>query len=724
MPAQTTRTTTRTMPSKNLIILIKMKFLKRLYVWMAATLLIGSATIVTSCGDDIPADSYYTFTGEMLTGYLQNPEHGCTEFSKIVERAGKSALFSAYGNYTCLAPTDEAVEQYLKMYGYSSIDQIPVEICDTIVRTAVFANNTFNVVDFNGLTSTSAPNMLNNYLQIDATPVTNAQGDTTNYTYKFNDSGEIILTHSNDSVENGIVHQVNAVVMASSGELPDLMKLNPKVSLYSQALQACGIDKKIRLLKDPSWDPEIHRYREGLYHSDNHDNYCHVPDERRYGFMAFIVPDSVLEEKYGITTLEQLYEEAARRYPAEAARYSSTADAMSDLNNEKNPLNRMIAYHILPFTTTLEMLTSICNCDYRIVNPVEWYRTLDPMATMKLELLKVRKHLVDEGTAVNDLFINRNIGEKVKPAQAQRGARVTKLMPDYKNNAANGRYYYIDDIISFDETTKEKVFNIRMRMDLYNLFPELFSNNIRKQDTWTYYATTDKTPGIPAENFIFPIGYLDNVEMNADGDFIYQGARNWYWSFQGDEFNLRSDNNSYDITFRLPTVPTGTYQIRLGFCTIPSRGIGQFYIDGKPQGIPLDMRSDDANCANRYGWKPLSDYSASQVEEKEAMKKNFHNQGWYHGAGAYYCMPGQSGHPDANGYSVVNGQTGQYYCNIRRTVRRVIASNMTLNEEDIHTMRIKSVLALGGAELMIDYIEIVPKSVYGVDTDGEGEDEY
>ena len=38
-------------------------------------------------------------------------------------------------------------------------------------------------------------------------------------------------------------------------------------------------------------------------------------------------------------------------------------------------------------------------------------------------------------------------------------------------------------------------------------------------------------------------------------------------------------------------------------------------------------------------------------------------------------------------------------------------------------MRIKSVLALGGAELMIDYLEIVPKSVYAVDTDGEGEDD-
>ena len=695
-----------------------MIMLKRIQTGIVSGLLLLSGIGVTSCGDDIPSDSYYTFTGEMLTGYLENPEHGCTAFAQIVRRAGKSSLFSAYGNYTCLAPTDQAVENYLKMYGYSSIDQIPVEICDTIVRTAVFSNNIFNVVDFSGVTSTSAPNMLNNYLQVESIPVINEQGDTVNYTYQFNDSGAIILTLSNDSVENGIVHQVNEIIMASSGELPDVMKVNPKVGLYNLAIQACGIDKKIRLLKDPSWDPEIHRYREGLYHSDNHDNYCHVPDERRYGFTAFVVPDSVLERKYGITTLEQLYEEAASRYPDEAARYSSTQEAMNDLQNEKNPLYRLMAYHILPFTTTLEMLTTICNCDYRYVNPIEWYRTLDEMATIKVELLKVRKTLGDDG-AVNDLFLNRNIGDRVKATQSQRGARVTKTIQGYKNTAANGRYYYIDDIVSFDPTTKEKVFNVRMRMDLYNLFPELFTNNIRKQDTWTYYASTDKTRGIPAENFIFPIGYLDNVDMNADGDFIYQGARNWYWSYQGDEFNLRSDNNAYDITFRLPTVPTGTYQIRLGFCLIPSRGIGQFYIDGKPQGIPLDMRSDDANWANRYGWKALNSYTAAQTEEKEAMKKNLHNQGWYHGAGGYYCMSG-TGHSDTNGWQNIQN----YYCNIYRTIRRVIASNMTLNEDEVHTMRIKSVLALGGAELMIDYIELVPKSVYGVETDGEGEDDY
>ena len=703
-----------------------MNLLDRIKILMGASLIAVSTAFTVSCGDNLTEDSYYTFTGEMLSDYLQNPDHDFTQFAEIVKRAGKMDLFSAYGTYTCLAPTNDAVNAYLAEHGYTSIDQIPTEICDTIVCTSVFANGIYSTVDFSGVTSTSSPNMLNNYLQIDEVMDDIDEHGDTIFTYKFNESGAIILSMANDSVENGMVHPVDAVIMASAGEIPDLMAKDSTISIYSMALRACGIDRKLRLLKDPSWDWDAHIDREGLYHSDNHDNFCHVPEERRYGFIAFMVPDSIVREKLGLAptdgmdvAMQKLYEYAASHYANDniTKKYASTEAGMADLEDERNPLNRMMAYHVLPFNTTREMLTTICTIDTRLVNPVEWYRTMDEMSTMKIEMLKLRSSYdTDPDANLNDIFINRNFGDKVKSTQVQRGARIA-TMAGIKNAAANGRYFYIDDIIAYDDVTKEKVFNTRMRVDLYDLFPELFSNNIRKQDTWTYYATTDKTKGIPAENFIFPIGYLDHVDMNADGDFIYQGARNWYWSYEGDEFNLRSDNNSYDITFRLPTVPTGTYQVRMGFCLIPSRGIGQFYLDGKPQGIPLDMRSNDDTWAAKYGWKALNSYSAAQQEDKEAMKKNLHNQGWYHGGGSIFAMAG-SGHKDGQLSS-----KGDVFCNQHRTIRRVIASNMLLNEEDVHTMRIKSVLALGGAELMIDYLEIVPKSVYAVDTDGEGEDD-
>ena len=55
-------------------------------------------------------------------------------------------------------------------------------------------------------------------------------------------------------------------------------------------------------------------------------------------------------------------------------------------------------------------------------------------------------------------------------------------------------------------------------------------------------------------------------------------------------------------------------------------------------------------------------------------------------------------------------------------MRRVIYQGH-LSDKQVHTMRIKSVYAAGTAHLMIDYLEIVPKSIYGVDGDGRGEDD-
>ena len=46
-----------------------------------------------------------------------------------------------------------------------------------------------------------------------------------------------------------------------------------------------------------------------------------------------------------------------------------------------------------------------------------------------------------------------------------------------------------------------------------------------------------------------------------------------------------------------------------------------------------------------------------------------------------------------------------------------------LDENVKHTIRIKSVWAVGSALCMMDYFEIVPKSVYGIEGEGKAEDD-
>ncbi|MCD7721418.1 MAG: fasciclin, partial [Prevotellaceae bacterium] len=186
-----------------------------------------------------------------------------------------------------------------------------------------------------------------------------------------------------------------------------------------------------------------------------------------------------------------------------------------------------------------------------------------------------------------------------------------------------------------------------------------------------------------------------------------------YSSYEGDEFNLASDVNSYDITFNLPSVPTGTYQIRLGFCAMASRGICQFYLDGDPQGIPFDMR--DTNIETRTGWFALTSSSLSG-DELEQAKKNMHNLGWWHGPRAVFRYANE-GSQDGSSASKV------YFSDFDETLRYLLCT-ATLDENVQHTVRIKSIWAVGTALVMIDYLELVPKSVYGVEGEGMAEDDY
>ena len=62
-------------------------------------LLTVQMSLFTSCNDDLAADSYYTFTGEMMSDFLKNRED-FSLFKRIVERAGEMDFLSSRGSRT------------------------------------------------------------------------------------------------------------------------------------------------------------------------------------------------------------------------------------------------------------------------------------------------------------------------------------------------------------------------------------------------------------------------------------------------------------------------------------------------------------------------------------------------------------------------------------------------------------------------------------------------
>lgn len=672
---------------------------------------------VSSCSDDIPADKYYTFTGEMLSDYLQNHED-YSEFAAIVNRASQSTrgtnimdLLSVRGQYTCFAPTNEAVANYLAKNGYQSVNDIPADICDTLARTHLVSGRAYNTVDFAGSSSLPTVNMNDRYLTIKPDTVVDEETrDTLYVTYQFNRSGEIIYRLANDSVENGIVQPINAMLSVSNQTLPDLMLENENISLFNMALDVTGIAEFMRSrVEDTGWNPDL--YEDRSVYTGAQDDYCHIPEHKYYKFTAFACPDKVLEQKYGITDLESFYKYAQGIYGGDD--WSVVEADPLKLRELNNPLRRLIGYNCLNRLGMYDDLTTICTIATELVNPTEWYSTMDSLTTIKCERLTVTR-FIGYGTndTRNDVYLNRG---DMSRGDYTPGVHVERVAEgDYEQSALNGVYYTTDGLADYGTETKEKIFNTRIRMDLYTFFPELMSNSIRDGRTTNRIADSNNPdPAVTSPNYWFPNGYLDNVKINEDGIFLFQSQHNTYWSYEGDEFNLASDVNSYDITFNLPSVPTGTYQIRLGFANMNTRGICQFYLDGEPQGIPFDMR--DTNFESRSGWFDLNK-SFEDADQKEAAKKNMHNLGWYHGPRSVFIMNGE-GHPDGSNNRL------SYFCSIARTCRFVLCT-ANLDERVQHTVRIKSVWAVGTALVMIDYFELVPKSVYGVEGEGKAEDDY
>ena len=582
-------------------------------------ILIGVMTFL-SCQDDLNKSNYYTFTGEMMSDYLTSrPQY--SDFTTIVRRANMMDLLSTYGHYTCFAPDNKAFESFCQKRGISSVDALTDEECDTIARTHL-VDNIYSTVEMSDGTLHTA-NMNRRYIQI-----THGFDADSNAVVYLNRAAHIYFGLEDDSVENGIVHPINMVLENSNASVVDNMKNNPKISIFYQALVTTKVSEILQMLKDENYDSK--QYPRYYYTSHYWHEVALVPEEKKYGFTLFITPDSVLKSKYNITNMEELAAKAKeiydKTYPEDAGKFDD------DYQNPKNPLNRFVRYCILnrdvkgwDYITTKEFHQGVVQGALGIhinkMNPVDWYHTLLPNTMIKFEQLTMRQFVGDG--ILNERYANRRYDANFQ----FEGAHIAPTIePEYIQDAPNGRYFYVDDLVAFTTDVRDKIQNMRIRMDFSTVFPELMTHDIRLNGD----PTTDDNSASPDEtfkngrNYYFPPGYLDGVTSKGYCYFVY---RRPHWNFacyQGDEMTLFGD---YDFEFRLPPVPySGEWQVRLGFCALDTRGIAQIYFDGIPQGIPLDMRIylDDERVMGT-DFSEIS-YTSMTDEEKAEDQKALKNK--------------------------------------------------------------------------------------------------
>ena len=161
---------------------------------------------------------------------------------------------------------------------------------------------------------------------------------------------------------------------------------------------------------------------------------------------------------------------------------------------------------------------------------------------------------------------------------------------------------------------------------------------------------------------------------------------------------LRPQEYTFDVSFRLPPVPQRVYEIRINVSRIVDDDDGyggnalvQPYIDGKACSLPIDARLSARHPD--IGWIP-DEYTFDNGVE---LDKQMRNRGWMKGPDSFNTWDGN------NGGDIPSRSNSS---NLRKIITR-----MQLNSGE-HWIRFKNVNITGRFNnFFFDCIELVPLNI-------------
>lgn len=636
--------------------------MKKIKTWMLLIAVALVTNMAVSCNEEDLPDNYYTATEMTAAGFLQNDPARFSEFTRILQRANFLSTLATYGEYTLYAPTNEAVNNYLSANNYGSVEDIPQNVCDTIARTHIVKGGVYFTAD---VSDGTLP-----LLNMDDRNITiTCDSDVNNNNaiiYYVNKSAKMI--ERDDSVTNGVVHTIDHLLVSTSMLLPDLIKQDTTSTIFASALALTGVELNMRKVEDYSYTIGRDSVEEGLpevFFGAEGEKWTKVKFvERRYfKYTAFVETDETFE-KAGIYNINDLIAKAKAWYdnvfPEDAGKYDD------DYTHPKNPLNRFVSYHILPFLVNYDQLVVSGQikdyyCDLSKADAEDYYETMAQGCILRAS-----------GPKDGKVYLNR----KRMDVLITPGVRVLSPTESGLNlqDCANGVYHYISAPLYFNP----EALNNRMRIDATTLFPD-FLNMSKCRVQFTEKTMT-----------MFKNNYLTNVKATSQSLIGVRGNEIWTNSWEG---NMVAICGEFDIEIKLPPVPkTGMYELRLGYSVNPSRGIIQVYLNGVACGVPVNLQQGPE------GWKE----DTEDEEENRATDKSMHNRGFMKA-------------PDSQGGDISNG--GTPFRAAGHIMRRVLYTG-EIRQDQENWLRFRQLLK-GNYSLSLDYIEICPKNIYA---SPEGED--
>ena len=630
-------------------------------------------SLATSCSDEPEEENYYTFTGEMVSDYLDARPELYSQFVKILQRSGMYGMMATYGSYTCFAPTNDAVNAYLAQHRLSSVDELTKAECDTLSWNHIIQQAFFTTDLSDG--NIPKANMNDRFLTF------SCDSSVTGVIYYLNMSSRLIAR--DDSVENGVVHTLDRMIQPSKLYLPEILSDDHCASLFYSALTLTGLVDSIRGYQEKYADYSvgIDSVNKGIIFHRTGANYtAKYPAIRVQRYTALVEPNSVYAAK-GINNLDDLKAYAKQVYdqvyPEDAGLYDE------DWTHRKNPLNRFVAYHLLPYYGAINDFTiSESGIDYKttcsmpnLIDATDWYTTLMPYTVMKMSSPSEGLFINRKGVAANYSVRGVKVYTPTEMKSLHDADMVAMgAVPDTLNQQAlNGIYHYLDDVLTYNTQTRDVVFNDRIRWDVITMSTEFLNAGAR--------GNTDV-------NSLMGFKAVEGWDFHGHTPTLALRERGVWMATYSDAVDLIGQ---FDVTFKLPPVPANTYEIRFAYGAGNDRGVVQIYFgekdDMQPMGLPIDFRIWGGDPS--IGWIADGD----DEEENRAIDKAMHNRGYMKDMDSW----------NQGGSNNLRANNGKY---------RKILTTQSLSPEKEYYLRIKLVIENAEAELPINYFEFCPKSVY------------
>lgn len=431
------------------------------------------------------------------------------------------------------------------------------------------------------------------------------------------------------------VSQVDSVVFTYT-DLPStatVLEANGQYTIFTEALQRTGLSKMLLYTGDK-------KNYEVAKPTDNFGNIYFYPRKREVKWTVFAENDEVFKAA-GINNFNDLVAKC-REWYANPTWYDHvkeraiTISIGDDYENEWNVLHMFVAYHILNAGLPVEKLVYETSWGAEFWNYCFGYEPQNYWATLlPATLLKIWQ---TNPLTTRDLWLNRYVKNNTLTDQyATFGSDAmhpliysgAKIYRNASLTSTNSFIHSIDHVLLYDQQARDSQHE-RMRFSQNHLLPELANNGI-------YGATTQAVSawsgGGSGARVLFAPDYFENLRCNDENTNIKYNVMDRYYLLEST--SLRGEG-PYDISIRIPNVPSGKYELRVDYTPNSNSGLCEYYVgnSSNPESMQkvgeVDIRVAPEDPS--IGWESMYESANYTIESEKKMRQN----GYMYGPVSYF----------------------------------------------------------------------------------------